>query len=107
MKQQVKKLWIKALRSGKFKQAKGKLRAKTEDGYAYCCLGVLEQVRCEAEGKRFPTRLREEVLTKPTMEWAGLDDSNPNLPSGDYAAAALNDDGKSFEYIAKRIEKYL
>lgn len=36
----VKKKWLKALRSGKYKQTKGTLC----DGKGYCCLGVLEQV---------------------------------------------------------------
>jgi hypothetical protein len=106
MNKRIKNLWIKALRSGKFQQAKDRLRVKTEDGYAYCCLGVLEQVRCEMEGKRFPTHFtRGQVLTTATMKWAGLDDDNPNLP--DEAAASMNDEGKSFKYIANRIEKYL
>ena len=36
-----KKVWVKALRSGKFKQGKGKLKRYDE---TYCCLGVY----CEA-----------------------------------------------------------
>jgi len=36
----VKELWIKALRSGKFKQGTGRLF----DGDGYCCLGVLASV---------------------------------------------------------------
>ncbi len=108
MNKRIKKLWLKALRSGKFKQTKGRLRYKTEDGYAYCCLGVLEQVRCEVEGKRFPSRLPHgQVLTVSTMEWAGLNDDNPSLPGDDYCAATLNDNGHDFKYIADRIEKYL
>lgn len=108
MNKRIKKLWIKALRSGKYKQARDKLRAKNNGDYAYCCLGVLEQIRCEVDNKRFPTRLTNgEVLTKATMEWAGLHDDNPNLPDAGNAAAGLNDQGKSFKYIADRIEKYL
>lgn len=109
MNKQIKKLWLAALRSGKFKQARDKLRAKNDDGsYAYCCLGVLEQLRCEIEGKRFPSRLPHgQVLTAATMKWAGLDEENPDLPDHNHGAASLNDEGKSFKYIADRIEKYL
>jgi len=35
----IKKQWLKALRSGKYKQVKGDLRSF--DGQGYCCLGVL------------------------------------------------------------------
>ena len=39
--QSVKKKWLRALRSGKFKQAQGDLY----DGRAYCCLGVLAKIK--------------------------------------------------------------
>lgn len=37
MKKVIKQKWLKALRSGKYKQGNGKLRSKDN----YCCLGVL------------------------------------------------------------------
>lgn len=40
MNKDLKKLWVEALRSGKYKQTKGRLQSA--DGNAYCCLGVLE-----------------------------------------------------------------
>jgi len=40
MDQEIKQEWVKALRSGDFKQGRGKLR----NGDGYCCLGVLCQV---------------------------------------------------------------
>jgi hypothetical protein len=39
--------WVKALRSGKYKQAEGKLHDPDED--SYCCLGVL----CKVVGAKF------------------------------------------------------
>lgn len=40
-----KRKWIKALRSGEFKQGEGSLKIMVEDnGYQYCCLGVAAEV---------------------------------------------------------------
>lgn len=44
MNTEIKERWLKALRSGKYKQARGVLRKKRKDGsgeFGYCCLGVL------------------------------------------------------------------
>lgn len=109
MKKRIKKKWLEALRSGDYKQTTGALRIKTDDGFTYCCLGVLEQIRCDdVEGKRFPANCS--VLTKSTVEWAGLSESDPEL--GDYSAVDCNDGtfnlkSKTFKQIADRIEKYL
>lgn len=48
MKQSYAKKWVKALRSGKYKQTQKKLKDET----GYCCLGVL----CEVAGKKFTNR---------------------------------------------------
>lgn len=37
----IKKAWVEALRSGKFKQTHGRLRWANNGGSGYCCLGVL------------------------------------------------------------------
>lgn len=40
--EQIRTYWLEALRSGRFKQGKGHLRKKADDGtIRYCCLGVL------------------------------------------------------------------
>lgn len=105
MNKRVKKPWIKALRSGRYRQTRATLRTDEGDGFAYCCLGVLEKLRCdEQQIQRFP---KLDVLTEKTMLWAGLDDRNPNLPDEGRSLAELNDDGKSFKFIANKIEKYL
>jgi len=38
------KLWVEALRSGRYQQVQYKLREKPEDGGGHCCLGVLCEV---------------------------------------------------------------
>lgn len=109
MNKRIKKLWLKALRSGKFKQANGAMREEDPDGYkgyAHCCLGVLEQIRCDETGKKF--RENDSLLAPVTMKWAGLTTDDPILaPRKQTYAAEMNDDGKSFKFIADRIEKYL
>lgn len=122
MNKRIKKLWIKALRSGRYKQGGGGLRP-TE--VTFCCLGVLCDVqrredhgrwRREKDGGEFVfegngTTIDEcpatGTLPLGTCAWAGLpDDGDPKLGRR-YTAANLNDSGKSFDYIADRIEKYL
>lgn len=42
MKTEIKDRWLEALRSGEYKQGKGRLVKETDDGtFNYCCLGVL------------------------------------------------------------------
>lgn len=108
MKKRIKKLWIAALRSKKYKQAKGVLcRVESDGDKSYCCLGVLEDVVRRMQGVKSPRveRIKRTVLTAATMRKAGLNDRNPDL--GECSAAELNDNGKSFAYIAKEIERYL
>jgi hypothetical protein len=47
MDQQVKEKWVAALRSGRYEQAHGKLRAAWGEKEGYCCLGVLCEVAIE------------------------------------------------------------
>lgn len=115
MKKRLKRLWLKALRSGKYKQQQSALRV-VEDGsvLGYCCLGVLCEVyRHSTRGghwvhSTFIINGSESMsqLPDPVRAWAGLDDRNPKL--GRYKSAiSLNDEGKPFAFIADRIEKYL
>jgi hypothetical protein len=41
MNAELKKKWVKALRSGVYAQAKAQLRRETSNGVSFCCLGVL------------------------------------------------------------------
>ena len=111
MNKRIKKLWIKAL--GRYKQGTNSLHPDAE---TFCCLGVL----CDLYGKKHKVgwQLRNDqfrflgrggALPSVVMQWEGLNDNDPilgnreNSPSASY----LNDSGKTFNYIAARIEKYL
>lgn len=109
MNKRVKKLWIKALRSGKYKQGRGHLKSNEEGVSYYCCLGVL----CELA-------LKDGVLTdyegndsypSPVVDdWADFEPKRDRLgPRRDSPRAVeLNDVKKaSFAQIADRIERYL
>lgn len=114
MKARVKRLWLKALRSGKYQQGKNQLR----NGDRFCCLGVLCEVYRQDTGKGRWTRGESFVagdsedccvLPDAVMAWAALSGDTPRLgPRKNSAyATTLNDNGRSFSYIADRIEKYL
>jgi hypothetical protein len=115
MNKRIKKLWIKALRSGKYEQQQSALRV-VEDGdvLGYCCLGVLCEVyrRSTGHGKwahsTFSVGGAESMsqLPDPVCEWAGIEERNPKL-GRIKTAITLNDQGKPFTFIADRIEKYL
>lgn len=97
MKLKWKRLWIKALRSGKYKQGQHQLR----QGDEFCCLGVLckvvkPRVRWDAYNEKF----QGESLMPPTQL---LKEIGLPLRSAK-SLAKMNDDGKTFEQIAKRIQ---
>jgi len=104
MKKDIAKKWVKALRSGKYKQGKHMLKAATKTGMRYCCLGVLcELYQQDRKRKKLPllrTRDRTEaerniailpasvkkifafgrdefttVVPPSVQKWAGLDDA--------------------------------
>lgn len=99
--------WIKALRSGKYKQAKGAMRVKQKDGsYAYCCLGVLrhgvlgkKNAALDSNGNKI------EVLSSRDVKDCELISYNPYIEEEELRLSELNDNGKSFKYIANLIKK--
>lgn len=112
MNQEIKKLWVEALRSGRYQQTKKRLR--DEDGF--CCLGVLCEVYREQtgigqwkDGKYFETSRTNDTdghgLPEAVQEWAGLDDPLPN--AGAYRLYWENDNRADFPAIAKMIEENL
>lgn len=88
--------WIKALRSGKYKQSReGRLYYPLNN--SYCCLGVANEV----------CRLNEEnayYLTKK-FKLLGLRD-NKGSDSPYHSLAGRNDFGTSFCYLADLIEEH-
>ena len=117
MKKSVAKAWVKALRSGRFKQTTGMLRnSKRSSDYdnsrecGHCCLGVLCAI---SPFKNNYTRLAEADNSYPHeriySDWAQMKARNPSvkLPDGsEITLASLNDDRRfSFEQIADIIEQ--
>ena len=114
MKKEIADKWIAALRSGEYKQIKGRLR--TDEGF--CCLGVLCNIHAQEHPEIAARQLRTSVYLRETtllprgvMKWAGvsLDNNECLLSAGDFTRHALtylNDKaGFSFEKIAEVIEK--
>lgn len=95
MDEKVKREWIAALRSGKYKQGKKRLRKKRPDGYHYCCLGVLREITGIKKYKE------EEFLDPDEARTIGL-----NFIRQD-ELSEMNDRGSSFDEIAMFIEQNL
>lgn len=103
------RLWVEALRSGKYKQARRRL--KNPRTGAMCCLGVA----CEISGLgafdssgcyRTPGEVSDDVLPLSVRRWLGLisiDGAYGDL-TDDNCLAGLNDSGKRFSTIARIIE---
>lgn len=101
MDKNLKKVWVKALRSGDYKQGKGNLYKKGR----FCCIGVL----CDIQGidwrKELP-RVFDRQTTIPPREY------DPTGITGDTydTLGEMNDDKtnkNSFKKIADWIEKNL
>lgn len=121
MKPAIKKLWVEALRSGRYKQGFGELRTNylTASGApqkaTFCCLGVLCNIHAElhpklAASQKDPNEYfgEESYLPERVAKWAGLE-PNPTVAfsGGEWQLAELNDNGRSFKKIAKLIEEQL
>lgn len=95
--------WANALRSGKYKQTTGTLKARNSD--SYCCLGVACVIagipKKEIVGLGMPTELIEEFQKKlpPFLR------EEIGHPTALETLATMNDNGTSFEKIANRIER--
>ena len=110
MKQEIKDLWVKALRSGEYVQGRQRLRNLKDE---CCCLGVLCDLYLLETGKNSWERegdnswgfgAAKHVAYTPggVLGWAGLS------PQAEDDLVTLNDSKKqSFEQIAYYIEKHL
>ena len=122
MKQDVKDLWVEALRSGDYKQTNGYL----QDGDGYCCLGVLTDLYCKLKNIEWDDslgyededgRLRfwgDETLSPNCQVWAGLEEDNPSVtykgktePLSFFNDGICGVDGLNFNEIADLIEQQL
>lgn len=123
MKEEIRKRWVQALCSGKYKRGEGSLY--NADFGAHCALGVL----CELAVEDGVTERRDSehggpsfygksgqgsdvTLPPEVVEWAGLESESPILSFrsegfGDtefWSVSEMNDLGASYEYIAEKIE---
>jgi hypothetical protein len=106
MNPEIKAKWLEALRSGKYKQAEGRLKVND----TFCCLGVLCDISglSKWDGDYYLNCVS--VLPDEVAEWSGLGDKSPNVKEAsgrNRSLAGLNDDGNSFKEIADLIERYL
>lgn len=128
MRKEVMKKWVKALRSGKFKQGQGTLKQYDSKGNAqHCCLGVLCELYNDSMRKSKKKTLSEKVydndmdfshgycrfgnkrddLPHEVMAWSGISDCLGKFRTDtvDECLADLNDTGRKFKTIANIIEK--
>lgn len=101
MNPELKVKWIEALRSGNFKQARGKL---TADG-GMCCLGVLREVM--APSSTDSRNGNGEMLSDEHLKIAGIPDASDNDFKCAGGLASLNDEGHTFLELAQIIEENL
>ena len=101
--EKARRLWVRALRSGKYGWGTGELRP---DKNKYCCLGVLCEVAIKQGiiGKYNPAAGGLTAYPK-VMEWVGL--IEPTGVFDDSSLADINDDAlrNPFKKIANLIEK--
>lgn len=104
MKKAIKNRWIKALRSGEYQQAKGRLQTENGD---MCCLGVLYDIQFDGywilnEGSpRWSIEGRDAIMSLRFQESVGL------LEHEESVLTCMNDRGCSFNQIADYIEEVL
>lgn len=117
MKPAIKKLWIKALTSGKYVQGRGYLRIQQKNGKKrYCCLGVLTDLYCKAKKCSWEDATDQGFITtslsKAVQVWAGVQNRDPLTSaihptySTQQSLAELNDGRRwNFKKIAGQIEE--
>ena len=104
-KQEVRKAWVKALRSGQYKQGQHSLCTNKR----YCCLGVLAELAVQYGVAKKLSNLydgREGFLSSGIMDWVGLQTDSGRYMKGynTTSLALMNDQGMSFTDIADIIE---
>lgn len=107
MNKAIKRKWVKALRSGLYKQGSGKLRSERDEGdVRYCCLGVL----CDILGVENFTGMSvpyQKALDEIGLDYDEHEQINDNATHAANKLANFNDRGRSFNWIASYIERYL
>lgn len=131
MNKNIAKKWVKALRSGKYKQGEGYLKITDNKGNSsHCCLGVLCELYNEEQKRSKKKQMKTHevewdgisvirfgqgkdspgvnVLPRNVQDWAGM--KTPyGIVNDRYVGyndlTELNDCGKDFDSIAKIIER--
>ena len=120
MKKDVMEQWVKALRSGDYKQGQGRLRSLTNK---FCCLGVLCDISKQGRWKVMFGEIHKYIKTGVAgssgllpsfvLKWSGVKSCGGEFSSfriikGEKSSQliSLNDNGWSFKKIANFIEKY-
>ncbi len=115
MKPEIAKIWVDALRSGEYKQAKGKLATQDLKGNKeFCCLGILCElaikngialdVKYNSYSDRFVYDNETQILPYKVMQWSGVKHNN-GCYNTSHALSHDNDYGGTFETIANTIEE--
>jgi hypothetical protein len=126
MKQNIMKKWVKALRSGKYKQGESYLKATwTKQGTKHCCLGVLCELYNDTMKQNKKKCIKETVnkdtvvhkfgqsdtlLPNAVKKWAGLrtNDGEFKIEKDVWTSSLtdMNDFGDTFKKIATFIENH-
>ena len=120
MKPEIKERWLKALRSGKYRQGTGSLCYVNEDEQVcYCCLGVLTELYIQEHedakwspmgGSSLSYKGEAGVLHEDIRYWSGILATNPMVEYNNEreTLSHCNDDyGCDFNRIADLIEESL
>ena len=117
MKKRVANKWIKALKSGEYKQTTGHMTVTDFMGTSsFCCLGVLTNLYVEENGlKGFTVDEKDDwikrdgvndegegKLNNAVIKWSGMKSSTGRLGKG--SLSDMNDSGISFNFIANLIK---
>ena len=110
----VKRKWLKALRSGEYKQGSGQLVTKpnypNNEDYLFCCLGVLQNLYCLKHNEEFgPIEFGLGSFNNKVAYWSGLFSSGEDTESLMHMNDGTGEYKKrqGFKQIANWIEKHL
>ena len=115
MESKIKNKWLKALRSGKYKQGIDALKIDNR----FCCLGVLCDIYAkekkvawvESRDSKGQFLGESNVLPMTVVDWAGVEKHDPRVKNvmgyTTRTLSGLNDTGVSFKKIADIIEEQL
>lgn len=96
------KRWLKALRSGDYKQGRKALKKNVYGVDYYCCLGVM----CEIDDEVDYSLIRRVVPGRPIADKWGLYSPHGEDSDGNEALTTLNDKFLTFEEIADLVETH-